>query len=681
MSQHSSPRNVWIGRLIGDRYQLDRRLGGGGMGDVYLATDTRLGKSIALKLLKESLSDADASLQARFERECAICAALKSSHIVQVSDYGITPEGHPFYVMEYLQGQTLGQLLSAQPRISAEQAVNIMTQICSGLQAAHAGVTLWDRATQTNELIKVVHRDLKPDNIFLTPTALGDFVKVIDFGIAKIQSLQAEYTATNLFMGTCHYASPEQFEAGTIDERSDIYSLGVILYEMLAGIDPFGLDFRKNRITNNAWLAAHAIKEPQPLRSQPDCSQISPELEAVVMRCLAKPRSDRFASVNDLRMALQAAIARSHYAAEAATEVRSIDRAIDPAVPPTRPPVSTASASGRKLWLKVGGALLTLAIATYAPQLRQGATLLTESIVGTDQLAIAATLTGNADPVWSAVLSADGRTLVSGGEDQAAGGYPIKIWDAKTQQVQRLLHGHTDVVQSLSLSADGRLLASGSRDRTIKIWNVATGELIQTLNGHSAPVSSVALSRDGKTLVSGSEDRRVKVWNLQTGESRSLTAHTGAVYAVALSPDGKTIASGSGDRTIRTWNATTGELIRTLGEPGGHRDAVATVAFSPDGKQLVSGGGDGFVKLWNPATGQLLQTFEGHSDRVVSAAFLNADTIASGSFDHTIHLWSLQGRSIQTIPAHSSRVLSISTLADQTLVSSSSDTTIKIWRR
>ncbi|NEQ25981.1 MAG: serine/threonine protein kinase, partial [Microcoleus sp. SIO2G3] len=299
VNQHSSPQaNSWIGRLVGDRYKLERRLGGGGMGDVFLATDTRLGKSIALKLLKESLSNID--LKARFERECAICAALKSSHIVQVSDYGLTSEGFPFYVMEYLQGQTLGQLLAAQPRLTVEQTCNIITQVCSGLQAAHAGVTLWNRETNTTEEIKVVHRDLKPDNIFLTPTALGEFVKIIDFGIAKIQSLQAEYTATNLFMGTCHYASPEQFEGGTIDERSDIYSLGIILYEMLSGIDPFGLDFRKNRITNNAWLAAHAMKNPQPLRSQPDCAHISPELEAVVMRCLAKAPGDRFASVSDL---------------------------------------------------------------------------------------------------------------------------------------------------------------------------------------------------------------------------------------------------------------------------------------------------------------------------------------------------------------------------------------------
>ncbi|NJL22304.1 MAG: protein kinase [Leptolyngbyaceae cyanobacterium SM1_3_5] len=664
VNQHSSPQtNPWIGRLVGDRYQIDRRLGGGGMGDVFLATDTRLGKSIALKLLKESLSNAD--LKARFERECAICAALKSSHIVQVSDYGLTSEGFPFYVMEYLQGQTLGQLLFSQPRLSIEQTCNIITQVCAGLQAAHTGVSLWHRETNTNEQIKVVHRDLKPDNIFLTPTALGEFVRIIDFGIAKIQSLQTEYAATTLFMGTCHYASPEQFDGGIIDERSDIYSLGIILYEMLSGTDPFGLDFRKNRITNNAWLAAHAMKDPQPLRSQLDCDHISPALEAVVMRCLEKAPSDRFASAEDLRMALQAAVARA--ANEMRTEVRPI--APRPARRRTAP-----------IWLSVGATLLTLAVAAHAvPQLMH-LPIAPPTLSNRQAIALAETLSGSAAPVWAAVMTPDGQTLVSAGEDRVESRYPIKIWDVKAQQVRQTLAGHGEAVRSLSLSADGKILASGSADNTIRLWNLQTGELIRTLEGHSAPVASIALNADGRTLVSGSEDRTVKIWDVQTGARRTLTAHTEAVYSVALSPDGGAIASGSADKTIRLWDTESGELVRTLGEPGGHRDTVGAVAFSPDGQQLVSGGWDGFVKLWNASTGQLVQTFEGHSDRVVSIAFFNPQTIASASFDHTIKLWQPPSTSaIQTLDDHTSRVLAISA-ADRSMISSSSDTTIKIWR-
>ena len=289
--------NDWIGE--DKRYRLVERLGGGGMGNVYLAMDTRIGKPVAIKLLKESLAD-DESARVRFEWEIAICAALKSQHIVQVTDYGVMPEGYPFYVMEYLQGQTLGQLLAQEERLSPQRAYHIVSQICAGLQVAHEGV-IFD---------KVVHRDLKPENIFLVPTALGDLVKIIDFGIAKIPHFHADCTnVTNVFLGTYHYASPEQINgAKNLDQRADIYSLGLILYEMLTGFDPFGFDFRQNCVAGESWLVAHVSSTPLPLRSHPGCGHLSPELEAVVMKCLKKSPNDRFDSASELSRALQAVI-------------------------------------------------------------------------------------------------------------------------------------------------------------------------------------------------------------------------------------------------------------------------------------------------------------------------------------------------------------------------------------
>lgn len=304
----------WIGRSIGDRqrYRLEQRLGAGGMGDVFVARDTLLGKQVALKLIKDILVES-AALRKRFEREVAVSAALKSDHIVSISDYGVTPQGHPFYVMEYLPGQSLGQLLRQQQRLDVERSVNIITQACEGLQLAHAGVTLWWNGAAASEHVKVVHRDLKPDNIFLVPTSLGELVKILDFGIAKIRNETAEYTnLTSMFIGTFHYAAPEQFEVeADLDERADIYSLGIILYEMISGTDPFGLGFstRENMISGMTWVFAHASKPLVPLRSQPGLSHLSPQLEAVVMQCLQKPPADRFTSVAELHQALQTAIA------------------------------------------------------------------------------------------------------------------------------------------------------------------------------------------------------------------------------------------------------------------------------------------------------------------------------------------------------------------------------------
>ncbi|MEH2298998.1 MAG: protein kinase [Nostoc sp.] len=305
--------NSWIGRFVGDnqRYRLDRRLGGGGMGEVFLATDTRVGQQVALKLLKDTLV-ASQEMRKRFEREVAVCAALQSDHIVKISDCGVTPEGFPFYVMEYLRGQTLGQLLLREKRLPVERAVKIMAQVCKGLQLAHQGVTLQRDGGKTTEHIQVVHRDLKPDNIFLVPTDLGEWVKVLDFGVAKIRSESLENSnitnITSTFIGTFRYAPPEQIQSDkNLDARGDIYSLGIILYEMLSAADPFGISIKGSHISEASWVLAHAYEPPKPLRSQPGCENLPVQIEAVVMKCLHKNPANRFATVEELNQALQAA--------------------------------------------------------------------------------------------------------------------------------------------------------------------------------------------------------------------------------------------------------------------------------------------------------------------------------------------------------------------------------------
>lgn len=306
---------------MGDRqrYRLDKRLGAGGMGDVFLAMDTLLGKQVALKLLKATLVGSE-ELRKRFEREVALCAALSSDHIVEVSDYGVTPEGYPFFVMEYLRGESLGQLLRRFKRLDVTRTVGIISQVCEGLRKAHQGVTLWRNGATVSDRVKIVHRDLKPDNIFLVPTALGELVKILDFGIAKIRNEAAEYTnLTGMFIGTFRYAAPEQLVAEeNLDGRADIYSLGVILYEMLSGTDPFGLGLNRNNISEASWVLAHTSKQPIPLLSQPGCGQFEPELEAVVMRCLQKIPDDRFARVDELQQVLKAAVAVESRASDTA---------------------------------------------------------------------------------------------------------------------------------------------------------------------------------------------------------------------------------------------------------------------------------------------------------------------------------------------------------------------------
>ncbi len=307
----SSPSPTpWLNQRLGNppRYRLDQCLGSGAFGDVFLAMDLRLGRRVAVKILKGALAK-HRDLLIRFEREVALSVALESEHIVQVIDYGVALDEYPFYVMEYLQGQTLSQLLARQGRLSVEQAVAIVVQLCAGLEVAHTGVTLWKHEATVAEPIKIIHRDLKPANIFLIPTPLGERVKILDFGIAKKLHLSQTTERTMLtqaFLGTFRYAAPEQLRsAWELDERADIYSLGMIFYEMLSGTDPFGiLAHAASRRSEQSWAMAHAAMAPKPLRQQPNCEQISVELEAAVMRCLGKRPAERFSSVAELRDSL-----------------------------------------------------------------------------------------------------------------------------------------------------------------------------------------------------------------------------------------------------------------------------------------------------------------------------------------------------------------------------------------
>src|SRR4029079_14619545 len=212
-----------IGQTLADKYKIEKLIKQGGMGAVYRGKHVLMDKTVAIKVLKPSLAGDDAVV-ARFSREAKAASRISHPHAVVVTDFGEAENGVVFLVMEYLDGRTLKEIIALEGAFTLERAVEIVRQVAGALDAAHAQ--------------GVVHRDLKSDNIMLSQTNGGDWAKVLDFGIAKIQQAEgvndADITEANLVVGTPQYMSPEQgSHSGTLDARSDIYSLGVIVYEML----------------------------------------------------------------------------------------------------------------------------------------------------------------------------------------------------------------------------------------------------------------------------------------------------------------------------------------------------------------------------------------------------------------------------------------------------------------
>jgi eukaryotic-like serine/threonine-protein kinase len=679
------------GTVIGP-YTLLEQLGEGGMGLVFVAEQTQpVRRQVALKVIKPGMDTRQ--VVARFEAERQALALMDHPHIAKVHDGGETAGGRPYFVMELVRGVPITQFCDDN-RLTPRERLGLFVSVCQAVQHAHTK--------------GVIHRDLKPSNVLVTSHDGTPVVKVIDFGVAKAVGQQlTDKTVDTQFtqlVGTPLYMSPEQAGLGglDIDTRTDVYALGVLLYELLTGTTPFD----KERLAKAGYdEIRRIIREEEPARPSSRAStlgqaavtasvnrrtdskrlsrQVRGELDWIVMKALEKDRDRRYETASafaaDVQRYLHDEPVQAGPPSAAYRLWKFVKRHRGPALAAAVVVLTlVAGIMGTTLGLveaRVNAERATAEEGKAKEALDQSEQnlLRAESLLYGSQINLA-------QQAWES-----NQGLLAANHYLASCPRDFRGWEhdylfTLFNRGLQTLHGHSFSVRSVAFSPDGQRLATASDDQTARVWDAATGREILSLRGHQGGVSSVAFSPDGRRLLSGSYDQAVRVWDLATGrDPLTLKGHSGWVSSVAFSPDGQRLASGSHDQTARVWDAATGREILSL---RGHQGGVSSVAFSPDGRRLLSGSGDKTVKVWDAVTGQELLTLQGHQAGVSNVALsLDGQRIVSSGYDKRVKVWdAATGQLTLTLEGHTDRVTSVAVSPDRRrAVSGSFDRTVKVW--
>jgi WD40 repeat protein/tRNA A-37 threonylcarbamoyl transferase component Bud32 len=677
-------------RSFGD-YELLEETARGGMGIVYKARQKSLGRIVAIKMLLFG-EHSDKDLAQRFRAEAAVAASLQHPNIVAIHEVGVH-EGQPFFAMDFIEGQSLARFAAGQP-LPAIRAARYVKIVAEAIHHAH------ERG--------ILHRDLKPSNVLIDPF---DQPRVTDFGLAKRLHRESELTLSGQVLGSPSYMPPEQAAAkrGLVGRRSDVYSLGAILYHLLTGRPPFVGE------TLTATLQDVVNKDPvSPRLINPS---VPNDLETLCLKCLEKEPARRYqtalALAEDLERFLRGEPIRAHPIGQAGKFWRWCRR---------KPALAAVGAVAvlALLAIAITSTLSTIHIRGQRKRIEQEQRTLRQNLYAADMSFVQRSLDdgnyGRARDSLNLYRPAPGQEDLRGFEWRY-------FWNLSQGESVQTWHGHSNFVTCVAISPNGETVASGCWDGSIHLWDLASGQILTTFSVKKGTINSVAISGDGRFLAAGNSSGPARLCELSSGkvvasfngeEPRVSFSPLGALLAVstgadtghggdypsvmiwdcarnleirtlresgsraAFSADGKRIATGSFDGAIKIWDTMRDDVRQTITNSG----SVVSMGLSPDGAQLVASNQKGEVILWDVATGQRRILVASGGPQVWNVVFSpDGRTIATASADHTVELWDVLSRSNKgRLRGHGGEVQAVAFLPDgKRLVTASNDETVRIW--